>query len=79
MSGHFLTVLRKTQAVVDFLFFPFPSSTLILRVYCCFDSLGKKIYTNTRRPAILYGTKYWVFKKQHIFQMIIVEMRMLKV
>ena len=36
LSGHFLTVLRKTQAVVDFLFFPFPSSTLILRVYCCF-------------------------------------------
>ena len=40
--------------------------------------LKEKIYNTTIWLAILYGTEFWVVKKQYIHKMSVVEMRMLR-
>ncbi|XP_028118391.1 uncharacterized protein LOC114315957 [Camellia sinensis] len=40
--------------------------------------LKGKFYRTTIRPVILYGTKCWATKKQHVYKMNVVEMMMLK-
>jgi hypothetical protein len=40
--------------------------------------LKRTFYRSVIRPAMLYGTKCWAIKKQHIYKLSLAEMRMLR-